>query len=304
MAVGVVEATGPDAVAFVDHFTTAAIGPLPVGGGTEGFFTDARGWVLALATILRTDAGLRLLTDPSLAATLREHLEHYHIRERLELRDVSAATEAVIVAGPGAAAVVAELCDASPPSRPHDHAEVDCGGLRARLVRIAGQGADGYRIEVPVGQRGPLAERLAARGLARGDTADLDALRIEAGFPTPADIPPRTLPQELGRDRIAISFTKGCYLGQETVARLDALGHVNRRLTVLAIDTATPPQVPASIRRAGAEVGVLTSACESPSIGGPAGLGLVQVKAVEAGGLEVGGGHARPWITTSEPDAP
>jgi len=300
--VGVIEATGPDALTFVDHFTTASLGGLPAGGGTEGFFTDARGWVLALATLLRTETGLRIVTDATLAAGLLTHLEHHHIRERVELRDVTATTEAAIVAGPGAEAVLAGLCESPLPTAPHSHAMLRCGGLDACVVRVAGQGVDGYRIEVPTGQRMQLAEQFAAAGLADAAAADLEPLRIEAGYPAPADILPRTLPQELGRDGLAISFTKGCYLGQETVARLDALGHVNRRLAILAIDSAAPPEVPAPIRRAGAEVGILTSACESPAIGGPAGLGLVQVKALDAGGLQVGDAATQPWRCGQEPD--
>lgn len=98
---------GRDAVTFVDHFTTAAITRLEAGTGCEAFFTDPRGWVIALATILRTDAGLAIDADPGLAARLREHLEHYHIREDVEFLDASAARAGFLIAGPQAAAWLA-----------------------------------------------------------------------------------------------------------------------------------------------------------------------------------------------------
>lgn len=294
VAIGVVEACGPDAVTFVDGFTTAAISQLPVGGGGEGFFTDARGWVLALATILRTEAGLLVVTDPTVAAPLREHLEHYHIRERLELRDISETIDTVLVAGPGAREAIAAIGVASPPDQAAGHGTCRLDDREARVVRVMGQGPDGYLILVAAGLGRVVADRLEAAGIARGDLAAVEALRIESAYPTPTDIPPKTLPQELDRDARAISFTKGCYLGQETVARLDALGHVNRRLALVAIDSQEPPPVPVPILRDGAEVGRLTSACLSPRVGGPLGLGLVAVKLLAAGGLTVAGAPARP----------
>ncbi|MFM8414205.1 MAG: YgfZ/GcvT domain-containing protein, partial [Planctomycetota bacterium] len=234
------------------------------------------------------------LTDPAVAATLREHLEHYHIREQLELQDISRTIDAVLVAGPGAREAMTALGVASLPEAAASHVTCRLGDLEARVVRIMGQGADGYQLQVAAGMGTAVAERLMAVGIARGDLAALEALRIESAYPAAADIPPKTLPQELGRDARAISFTKGCYLGQETVARLDALGHVNRRLTLVAIDAPAPPPVPTPILRDGAEAGLVTSACLSPRVGGAVGLGIVAVKMLAAGGLTVAGASARP----------
>lgn len=294
---GLLEAFGGDAVRFVDHFTTAAVSALAVGGGSEAFFTDARGQVLALATILRTDTGLLVVTPPGLAATLRDHLEHYHIREAMELRDVSADIAAFLVAGPHAAAALERLCGSAVPVAPLAHRPVSLGGVAARIVRAEGQGADGFWVLVACSAAAAVTDLLARAALPRAADADLESLRLEARYPTAADIPPKTLPQELGRDARAISFTKGCYLGQETVARLDALGHVNRRLMLLAIDAPDPPAVPATVTLAGVDVGLITSACRSPVVGGPVGLGLVQVRALGAAELRVGGAAARVVAT-------
>jgi folate-binding protein YgfZ len=290
---GLVEASGGDAVRFVDNFTTAAVSALAVGGGSEAFFTDARGQVLTLATILRTEAGLLVLTPPGLAATLRDHLEHYHIREAVELRDASADVAAFLVAGPEAAAAVERLAGCTPPVEPLAHQTVELGGGVVRIVRTVGQGADGYWILAASATAATVATLLDDAPVPRVDEAELEPLRLEARYPAAADIPPKTLPQELGRDARAISFTKGCYLGQETVARLDALGHVNRRLVLLAIDAPAPPAVPATVTLDGADVGLITSASRSPLTGGPMGLGLVQVKALAAGDLRVAGAPAR-----------
>ena len=292
-SLGLLEASGRDAVRFVDNFTTAAVSTLTIGGGTESFFTDARGQVLALATILRTDTGLLLVVAPGLATTLRDHLEHYHIREAVELHDASADAAALLVAGPDAAAAVAGLTGSTPPGEPLAHQTVDLGGGGARIVRVVGQGGDGYWVLAAPTAATAVAKLLDEAAVPRIADADLEPLRLEARYPAADDIPPKTLPQELGRDARAICFTKGCYLGQETVARLDALGHVNRRLVLLAIDAPEPPAVPATVTLDGADVGLITSADRSPVTGRPVGLGLVQVRALAAGELRVAGMPAR-----------
>jgi folate-binding protein YgfZ len=224
---------------------------------------------------------------------LRDHLEHYHIREAVDLRDASAELAGFLVAGPAAAATVERLTGTAPPVETLAHGQALIGATTVRLVRVSGQSADGYWILTRAAEAAAVAERLAATAVPPLGQAELESLRIESRYPSAADIPAKTLPQELGRDARAISFTKGCYLGQETVARLDALGHVNRRLVLLAIDSVEPPRVPTTVRSDGIEVGTLTSACRGPLGDGSLGLGLVQVKALAAGGLDVGGAAAR-----------
>ena len=86
------------------------------------------------------------------------------------------------------------------------------------------------------------------------------------------DITDQNLPQEIGRDASAISFTKGCYLGQETVARIDALGHVNKMLVGVRFDGATVPQPGEELVVGGQKFGQVTSAAYSPHLGGPLAL--------------------------------
>jgi len=301
----VVTATGSDAVRFIDNFTTAAVSQFAEGTGGESFFTDARGWVIALATLLRTDRGLIMVTAAGLGDRLRDHLEHYHIREAVEIEHAPGGTATILVTGSGAGEAVAAVAGEPPPAKPFDHRPARIGGAEVRLVRVAGQGPDGFWIEVPAVRAGDLEQRLEAAGLPRADAAAIEAARIAARYPAPADIPPKTLPQELGRDARAISFTKGCYLGQETVARIDALGHVNRQLVLLAIDAAPPP-LPATVRSGDRDAGVLTSAARCPQRGGTIGLALLQAKLLQAEPLDVAGRAARvlgPAAATPEKHA-
>jgi folate-binding protein YgfZ len=278
----VLMARGPDAVRFIDNFTTAAIAALEAGAGTESFFTDARGWVLSLATVLRIEDGVWIDAPAGMASILREHLEHYHIRERVELTDDSGRYRHLVIAGPQAAGWLAAQCGMQPPEGLLQHAETRLGELPVAIVRVDWFGPPGFLVRTEVAHQERLAVWLQAQGLARMSTEAVDTARIEAGVPDQVDIPEKTLPQELGRDQRAISFTKGCYLGQETVARIDALGHVNRRFVAVAIDGRRNHAPGAAVQSGDDVVGRLTSVRFSPALGCTVGLGLVQSKALAA----------------------
>lgn len=271
----VVDVTGPEAVAFVNRFATNALAGLEPGTGAETFFTDARGWVLVLATALRTADGMWIDADAGLAAPLAEHLEHYHIRERLEIADHTAAAAVFVLAGPGAAAWLAAHGVTPPASRFH-HDRAALGGHPIHVARGDWVGDDSFLVRVDPDRVRSFAAWLAASGLPEASSAAADALRIESGRPAQVDMPEKTLPQELCRDARAISFTKGCYLGQETVARIDALGHVNRR--ILGVAVAGMPRPGAEVRRGDELLGTISSACFAPRIN--RGLGLALLRSV------------------------
>ncbi len=277
---GTVRATGGAAATFVDKFTTAAVGTLAPGDGTEGMFADVRGWVIALAAILRTDDGLLIDCDVAVAATLRDHLEHYHIREDVVLVDASGDERCVAIVGPGAARWLADRLGSDVPTGPLRHRSIHFGRTGAVVVAVDWFGADGFLVRVPANDLSALHDWFAAEGLPRGDAAALDALRIEQRFPLARDIPEKTLPQELDRTARAISFTKGCYLGQETVARIDALGHVNRTLVLVVVEGDDVPPAGAVVSCGGNDVGTFTSSCVSPRLGA-CGLAIVHRRGLE-----------------------
>ena len=297
---------GPDAQRFIDGFTTAAIGPLEPGSGTEGFFADAKGQVLALAAVLRTDDGVWIDTFPGGSVSLAEHLERYHIRERLEIVDATATRANIVVVGPTAAGMIGALIGMPVPTRPWGHVQSAIGGVAVAVVTVPWAGPGGVLVQAAGADRLPLVMALEAAGCAAAQPATLEQLRIAAGWPAPCDIPAKTLPQELGRGAAAISFTKGCYLGQETVARLDALGHVNRRLVGLAAEQ--PLAAGEAVRAAGVECGVITSAGPTGRAGAWLGLAMLPVKAYKgAAAVDVGGVAVRVVelpLSETEPTPP
>jgi folate-binding protein YgfZ len=223
------------------------------------------------------------------AARLHPHLARYHIREDLEFIDAGAERRTLLLAGPGAADWLAARVDGTLPTALLAPAEMRLAGETAAVLALDWFGPGGFLVQSSAAAAERLAASFRSAGLAELEPAAVDAARIAAGSPEPADIDDRTLPQELGRDNRAISFTKGCYLGQETVARIDALGHVNRRFVILA--TAAPPAVGAAVTAAGEIVGRITSACANPA--GGLGLALVHVKGLAGAALEIDGFLAR-----------
>lgn len=309
-AISWVRVSGTDAVRFIDSFTTAAVSRLADGHGSESFFTDVRGQVICMAGVLQCgpdngeEPAVEILAAGDIGSALAEHLERYHIREPIEIADVSAARATRALLGPKDAAAIAPLVAGSRMpadlAAAFDHAclsltQGNDPAFAARLVRCDWAGPQGWLLTCDADNATALENLLTAAGLTRGDASAWEQARIEAGTPWLRDLLPKTLPQELRRDARAISFTKGCYLGQETVARLDALGHVNRRLVGLAIEGDTVPPPGADICSGDDRIGQLTSSCFSRALGQPLALAILPVKALTAEArLSVAGNTARP----------
>jgi len=294
-----VVATGRDAVAFVDRFTTAALATVAPGHGTETVFCDARGHVLAVALALRTADGLEIDAGRSARVSLLDHLEHHHIREQLELHDASAERVTFLVAGAACGDWLASRIGGGV-ARPGDHVVGDLGGVAVRVIRTDEFGPEACLIRAAAADEERVRRWLIDGGLPHLDPDAIDAMRIEARAAVAADVPEKTLPQELDLPTRAISFTKGCYLGQETVARLDALGHVNRRLSLVACDGSTPPAPGTALLADDTPAGVITSSCPAHGHDAALGLALVHRRATEpTARLTVDG--RRAWLASARP---
>lgn len=250
---------GADSAKLLHNLCTNDILALQPGQACEAAFTDVKGRVKALGLVLRIEEAYWIALGSRRAAELTEHLERYHIREEVTLE----------ADPPGHAAWL--LAD-----WPHTPAaSVDIPALQGR-----------WRLAI-----GPVAPETSPGAELTPEA--LETLRIESRFPLDGvDLDPATLPQEIARDRWAISFRKGCYLGQETVARIDALGHVNKLLVGLRF-AASAPSVGATLTRDGQSVGRLTSVAPLCAASGYAALGYVRRESALAGAvLETAAGPA------------
>jgi folate-binding protein YgfZ len=151
------------------------------------------------------------------------------------------------------------------------------GGIDAFIARVPELGLEGYDVIIPSEELAAWRDRFVALGATCGSLGSWTIARIEAGRPEwGIDMDETTLAQEANLEALnALSFTKGCYTGQETVARIHFRGHVNRYLRGLRFGTAALPTGARLVDGEGREVGDVRSVSLSPRLGGVA-LGMVR----------------------------
>jgi folate-binding protein YgfZ len=266
-------ATGSDRATFLQGMLTNDVRALTAGQGCRAALLNQTGKIVAdLRVYAETD---RILLDvfTTRAAPVCEALNRYIVADDVEVHPADTAP-LIGLAGPTAPAVLARL-GAAPASPPDvlQHWTATVGGRPVRVVAVSEVEGEGFVICGTLADGLDLFEAASAAGAIPIGMEAINVLRVAAGVPWYGiDMDETHLVMEVGLDR-AISFTKGCYLGQEYVERVAARGHVNRRLSALCFT----PDVPASgakLTRSGHEVGWVTSAVRSPDLG-PIGLGYV-----------------------------
>ena len=265
----VTRVTGPDTVRFLDGLLSQAIEPLPAGGAARSLLLAPQGKLRAMLWVLRAGDGVRLVSDGGRGEVVRNDLNRFRIRVDAT---VEAGTPVVEVWGPAGADVLAEAGLAAPASGTWQEE----GGMVANLPLLS---SSLPRFVVDAAH----AECIISAGAVRAGSLAVGAVRIEAGEPAVGvDVDETTIPQEAGVVAASVDFTKGCYLGQELVARIDSRGHVNRHLRGLVIAENVIPPLGAEVVADGKEVGTLTSTAESLDLRAPIALALVR-REVEPG---------------------
>jgi len=285
-----IELTGGDRATFLHNFCSNDIKKLAAGQGCEAFVTNIKGRVLGHVFVFATETSLWLDADPGCGNDLVAHLDKYLIVEDVEIHHRSDELEELLCVGPEAGGLLGELLNidaAGMPAYGVARAEVD--GHPVQIRRTPWTGHPEWALVAPVVALPGLWDQLTGSGCQPAGALAFDALRIEAGTPRYGiDISEDNIAQEANRTERAISFTKGCYLGQEPIARLDALGHVNKLLCVLQVDSDQIPPAGATVMDdAGNEIGRVTSAALSPGAGQAVALAIVKAS------------HAKPETAVS-----
>jgi folate-binding protein YgfZ len=282
---------GPDRAKSLHNLTTNDVKGLLAGSGREAFVTSPQGKTLAFATLLATDDTIWLLTDAASRGSLESHLAKYTVLDEVECSDRTAETVEIHVAGPGAFALLGVE-----PGDDLSHIGLTIAGAPVVVFRESPIGVSGLTVLADAGNRDRI---LSAVGSAiELTTEEFESLRIAAGTPASGrDVTEKNLPQEVDRDQRAIHFTKGCYLGQETVARLDALGHVNRLLRGLVLEGDALPEPGTALRAGGKDAGHVTTAARSIRTGRPIALAYVRT-AFLASGTELDAGAAKAVVSS------
>ncbi|HTU27443.1 MAG TPA: glycine cleavage T C-terminal barrel domain-containing protein [Pirellulales bacterium] len=272
-----VELTGDDRARFLHNLSTNEIVKLPVHAGCEAFLTNVQGKILAHVLVFAEPDALVLDTVPGQGPAIVKHLDRYLIRERVTLADRTADWAEWLLTGSRSAQILASLCGDAVPADPWTSSPAQIAGHLVTLRRVDLVGPVGFLILSDRSAAVAIRDALTAGGAKLVGAAAFEAVRIEAGFPLYGqDVSERNLPQEVARDARTISFRKGCYLGQETVARIDALGHVNQLLVGLRF-AGRPDATPGLELLAGtAKAGHVTSAAFSPRQQATVALGYVR----------------------------
>lgn len=278
---------GKDAPRFLHGMVTNEIKEMPPGRGNYAFFVNVHGHIQADANILRLGADSYWIDcDRSLVETIRQTLEKYIIADDVEVVDQTASLACVAMEGPCSLEVLREAIGFEPPHMlPLEHLEVP--DLNLRLARATISGEFGYWLWGSADQLAQAWTRGAKAGAALGARPvgwlASELCRIEAGVPRyGAEINDKTLPQETGQLH-AISYTKGCYIGQEIVERIRTRGHVNRKLVGLLFEGRQDVAPGTELFARENLVGSVTSAAYSFGLRRTIALGMVRREASEAG---------------------
>lgn len=254
---------GPGTVGFLQGILSQDLESMSTGDVARSFLLSPQGKLEALLWLAKDAERVAVVVDAGLGEHVAERLNYYRIRVKAEVR----AEERPVWSlwGPRARAV-ADVTE---------HWADRDGSVR---IPYPTRGVDRVLVVGDLDVSGlPLAGELA-----------VTAVRVESGEPVMGrDVDEKTIPQETGLVPQAVSFTKGCYLGQELVARIDTRGHVNRSLRGLAVTRNVLPPEGAEVWAGERQVGVMTSVCESVFVGAPIGLSLMRREVEDGDEVEI-----------------
>jgi folate-binding protein YgfZ len=280
--------TGADRRTYLQGLLTNDIAALTPGTGCYAAMLTAQGRMMTDMRVLELGDGVLLDVPLAVTTAIRDHLDRFIFSEDVQVEDVTAARAEVGIHGPGALDVLVKAgTEGAPPSSLFQSTRIRLAGVDAVLVRSDDAGVLGYGVIVDAANAESVAAALLAAGAVRVSGADAEAVRIESGRPRfGVDMDTDTIPLEAGLEERAISRSKGCYVGQEVIVRVQDRGHgrVAKRLVGLRFEAAAAvPVAGARIVSGEREIGRVTSATWSPALARPIALGYVHRDFVEPG---------------------
>ena len=272
---GKIRAAGEDRARLIHAMCSNDIESLSPGVGTYGFFLNAQGQIQTDSRIYVFEDHLLLDCEPERGQGLLRHLEKFIIMDDVTLEDVAPRSTTIALEGPRAESIAREVVgEKLPEAAPHSHST--CGDVR--LLRSSLSGQPGLWILVEPAQKAELITSLQAAGAPAATEEDYRVVRVENQVPRCGSDFDNHLPHET-QQLHALSFTKGCYLGQEIVERVRSRGQVNRKLVGLELEGDAVPTEGSPVIVEDKEVGRLTSPAFSPRLGCVVGFAVLRRKA-------------------------
>jgi aminomethyltransferase len=285
---GRIRVTGKDRISFLQNMLSNDVKGLATGSGLYACWLSRQGKLISDLVVYRFEDSVLLEMEPERLTPVMESLTRYIVSEDVSLRDASPEEALVSLEGPRAAELLSGLTNEPlPPLAPFQFLERELLGAGVRVSAVAHGPGPGLDLALPSAEAPRLVETILERGRPLGllpaGARALDIRRIEAGIPLfGVDMDESHMPLEAGLE-FALSFQKGCYIGQEYVARLAHRGHVNKKLAGLRLTGELVPEPGTPIGAGDREIGAITSAAFSPTLGSPLALGYLQRDWTEPG---------------------
>jgi folate-binding protein YgfZ len=276
----VLEFTGADRLSYLQGLISNDLRVLSSGEGIDAAFLTQQGKVLGDCRVLATDDSFIVDLWEPLKAKIIDHLHRYLVADEVEIADLSDHCAILSIQGPKSEILLEKFLPKDRrPQKVLTHSLAEIGEVELRICRYSHTGEDGFDLMIPLADIESMARQLTEAGSAYSarwvGAEAYEMLRIEAGIPRyGVDITDDNLILETGLNH-AVSFTKGCYLGQEVVERIRSRGHVNKNITGLVIDGKNPATRGSKIWTADKEIGTITSSAYSPALKSPIALGYV-----------------------------
>lgn len=272
---GLLKLTGQERQFWLQGMVTNEVEKLATGQGCYAAHLTAQGKLVAPMIVLVTSEEVWLLVERSAIEKLATAFDKLIIMEDVQVYDASEECELIGVIGPQSGAVLAAWAGGTIPKAPlYSHQLLPQGRVLVSDM--------GYDVIVRREESTEAIAGIVSAGAIQIGKDTWNVLRTEAGLPLyGVDIDETTTLPELGQR--GISYDKGCYIGQEVVARIKYIGHVNRRFVGFVCEGSGTPEVPSVVRAQGREAGIMTTAVFSPELGKAIALGFVNRVAAETG---------------------
>jgi folate-binding protein YgfZ len=281
---GRIRATGSEALLFLNGLITNDMKTLDENRWMPAVFPNVQGRILAAVRIARTTDGFLIDTQNATHNRVLKTIERFTLAGDFKVADITESTTMLTVQGKSAKEVVEKIAGEASALDQNGAREIEWRDQPLTLMRATHTAEDGFDLIVPTENATALWDNLVEAGARPAGYDALEKLRIEAGVPRfGRDMDETNVVTETNLDD-AISYTKGCYLGQEIIVRIKHRGHVAKKLTGLVFDnevTIEPATVVLS--DAGAEIGRITSATFSPALKRTVALTYIKYEFLNAG---------------------
>jgi glycine cleavage system T protein len=286
---GKIRFTGKDRATFLQGQITNDVQQLTDGQGLYAALLTVKGKMLADLELFQEGDAILMDLEPALTEKIRAHLSRYVLRADVKIDDITGETAHLTLEGPASTDLLGKLSDAAlPPLSERGLIRRSIKGHAVTIIKTAYTGEEGYDLLLPVAGASSVWNLLMEAGQGIGirpvGFEALEMLRVEAGIPRyGVDMDENVFPVEAGLGEKAISYTKGCYTGQEPISRIKHRGQVNRHLIGFILEGAILPQREDKVIKDGQEVGFITSGVVSPTLEKTVALGYLHRELAEAG---------------------